>query len=323
VLGAIISGIGRLWPFGRGGGNNNEEPEINPKTPPFVPDPNEEGGNEPAETSDPEDDEEILGNIFKKVFGWTTDIKDILASIGGEKGIISNIQPILNFFTTGDDGQDQQNATRLQQQLEEAAKDIERRYVAGEIDISTANHLLGSINGLSTSMMNSGNAHFQVGGVAAQRIINNVEGTLRTAYHGEADTPYDTAKGFTGGEEKQKSNLRNLMRDMGSGAQFTGLEDSPFSGLFNKFDVGAAADQAGAAVRPGGNLAHIFTQPGTEGADRLSELRGTDDGGSNIFNELGRRRVSRSFKDLDEFNFNKDKNPLEDAFNKGNPGRSF
>jgi hypothetical protein len=203
------------------------------------------------------------------------------------------IAPLVSFFVTGDEGKNREHAARLQQQIEQTVTEIERRYVDGEIEVSTALQLMTSVNGLARAMMASDSPHFQSGGALAQRTINNVQGNLTTARNREVEAPYDPTKGFTGGESKQRANLRNLMRDLGAGSAETGLEGSKFAGLFDTFDVGGALGQAKDIISPGGNLAGLFTQPGTAGDDRLRQLRGEGGEGS-IFDDLRSRREARA-----------------------------
>lgn len=206
---------------------------------------------------------------------------------------------LLDFFVTGDEGKDKIQATRVQQQIEEAAKDVERQMAAGTMDAETAIRRLQQLEAQIEKMMASGSPAFQRGAALASRTVSNIMAGARRFQSEQRDVVFNPDVGFEGNEERQKGQLGSNVRDALGGANSGFEDDSPLGSLFTgPFDV------EGSAKTAKGLSGSIFGDRGTPGvSSRLTQLTGEGEGRGAI-EELGRRRTERSFKDLDDFNFN-------------------
>ena len=214
------------------------------------------------------------------------------------------LSPLLRLFTPSEEGKQKQAATRIQQQIEASAKDVQQQLSEGLMDPETAIRRLESVEQMALAMMNSESIYFQQGGALASRTVANVMAVARQASTANINQPFDPDRGFTGSVRNQKAQLGSNLRELFAGGT-SGLEGTNAEKIFGTFDAIGSVPKAGKLTED------VF---GTRGpSERLRNLVGEGEEPS-AFDELSRRKEARSFKGLDELNFNENRNPLEEMF---------
>ncbi len=181
-------------------------------------------------------------------------------------GGIEAVKPILDLFQTSPLGKDKQTGTGMEQNIEKAAMDIERRVMSGELTPEAA---LVALQGLERQAVAMGvttgqagtNAPFAAGANTAGVILNNVKSNILNKKEQSdsafAATPFDGSSMAPSTEALQNRKMRTGLRNYISGAP-SGLEDSPIAGALKPTSPFDHINEAMSAPRLPGRKKEMF-----------------------------------------------------------------